>query len=249
MFPLYDVNPPERRPVVTWILIAINVAVFLWEVAFTANFTNGRAMAYMLLNYGSIPLLVVDGISRLDPGSLYPVFTSMFLHGGYAHIFGNMLYLYIFGDNIEDKFGRLGYIAAYLTFGVIGSLAHSFYAYLTEGVQQCTFAMVGVYSTCTPAVGASGAISGILGAYLVLFPRARVISVVIYYYIIRLVPIPAIFYLGFWFLLQFFLGSLGAGGGVAYWAHIGGFVAGVVAGLVYRTLRPIRRWGYTPHYS
>ncbi|MEM2865848.1 MAG: rhomboid family intramembrane serine protease [Candidatus Hadarchaeales archaeon] len=149
----------------------------------------------------------------------------MFLHGGFLHIGGNMLYLWIFGDNIEDAFGRKKFLIFYFLCGLAASFSH----------------LLSNPSSTIPAIGASGAISGVLGAYLVLYPRARVLTAVMYFYFIRVVMVPALFFLGFWFVLQFlsasFLLVAGAPSGVAYWAHVGGFLAGVVMAL------PLRRGG------
>ena len=167
------------------------------------------------MDYGMIPFFILNG------EKLYTLFTSMFMHGGIIHLFGNMLYLYIFGDNIEDTFGHLWYMDFYLISGIAASFAH----------------ILSVGNSPFPAVGASGAISGVLGAYIVLFPRARILTLVFYYWI-TVTAIPAIFFLGFWFLFQLFAGTLtlgyGVASGVAYWAHIGGFLAGIVLALIFK---------------
>jgi hypothetical protein len=148
----------------------------------------------------------------------------MFLHGGLLHLGGNLLYLYIFGDNIEDAFGHAKYLGFYLLCGLAASLTHL----LVE------------INSIVPAIGASGAISGVLGAYFILYPKARVVTL-IFYFFITFVRIPAVFFLGFWFILQLFSGSVtltyGVASGVAYWAHIGGFVAGMLIALVVRAVR------------
>ncbi|MFQ6075794.1 MAG: rhomboid family intramembrane serine protease [Candidatus Bathyarchaeia archaeon] len=208
MFPLYDENPSKTRPYVTWSLIALNVIVFVWWV-------SGGMSASVFDIFGETPAYVLRG------ERLYTVFTSMFLHGGIAHIFGNMLYLFIFGDNVEDTFGHGKYLILYLFFGVVGGLVHSFVTVTPD----------------IPAVGASGAISGVLGAYVLFFPRARVVSIVPSYFFIRLARIPAVVFIGFWFLLQLLLS--GSPTGVAYWAHIGGFVAGFIAAVLYRIARAL----------
>ncbi|TDA35393.1 MAG: rhomboid family intramembrane serine protease, partial [Hadesarchaea archaeon] len=163
--------------------------------------------------YGMKPLLVSQG------KELHTLFTSMFLHGGFLHIGGNMLYLWIFGDNIEDTFGRKRFLVFYFLCGLAASFSH----------------LLSNPSSTIPAIGASGAISGVLGAYLVLYPRARVLTAVMYFYFIRVIKIPAFFFLGFWFILQVLSASLfllaGAPSEVAYWAHIGGFLAGVIMAL------------------
>jgi len=162
-----------------------------------------------------IPVLILNG------KRLYTLFTSMFMHGGIIHLFGNMLYLHIFGDNIEDIFGHWWYVGFYLISGLAASFTHI----LSVGNS------LGVYA---PAVGASGAISGVLGAYIVLFPKARILTLV-FYWLITIIAIPAIFFLGFWFFFQLLAGVLTPGYGVAYWAHIGGFLAGVVLALIFKT--------------
>ena len=159
--------------------------------------------------------------SILRGENLYTLFTSMFMHGGIVHLFGNMLYLYIFGDNIEDTFGHLWYIFFFLISGIAASFAH----------------ILSVGYSNNPAVGASGVISGVLGAYIVLFPRAKILTLV-FYWLITITAIPAIYFLGFWFFFQLFAGSLtlgyGVSSGVAYWAHIGGFAAGIMMALFFK---------------
>jgi len=164
---------------------------------------------------------------------LYTLFTSMFLHGGIFHLFGNMLYLHIFGDNIEDNFGRGRYIFSYVLCGIVASFAHiltTLYPSIPMGG-----------ASLIPTIGASGAISGVLGAYLILYPRARILTAVVYYWI-YFARIPAVLFLGFWFILQLFYGSLTLAfeipSGTAYWAHIGGFVAGMILALILRRRKP-----------
>lgn len=204
MLPLRDANPASRFPIVTVGLIAINVLFFLYEVAF--------GLEQVVNQMGLIPFQLTTGFSG---PVLIDVFTSMFLHGGLLHIGGNMLYLWIFGDNVEDVMGSGGFLVFYLLAGIAAALAQ---------------VLIGPGSRI-PLVGASGAISGVLAAYLVKFPHARVLTLVTLGYWIRLTEVRAIWVLGFWFVYQFVLGflSLGAqsGGGVAYFAHIGGFVAGL----------------------
>jgi hypothetical protein len=160
----------------------------------------------------------------------------MFLHGGLLHLGGNLLYLYIFGDNIEDAFGHAKYLGFYLLCGLAASLTHLLVE-ITSGI---------------PAIGASGAISGVLGAYFILYPKARVVTLVFYFFI-TFVRIPAVFFLGFWFILQLFSGSLtltyGVASGVAYWAHIGGFAAGVLVALVVRAMRKPSRTENSFYYE
>jgi membrane associated rhomboid family serine protease len=210
MFPIHDENPTRTKPFITWIIIIITVLVFIWQYKNNMN-------EEIIYNYGEIPIFILNG------ERLYTLITSIFLHGNILHIFGNMLYLFVFGDNVEDKFGHLKFLILYFIFGIAGSLTHTFIAYISESMDLLI-----------PAIGASGAISGILGAYIVLFPRARIISIVPSYYFIRIARIPAIFFIGFWFILQFLYGIVGITSGVAYWAHIGGFISGFIIAIFYK---------------
>ena len=216
MFPLHDDNQRlHGRPYVTYLLIAINAIIFLAEVIVTANFSDRAATNALLQTYGAIPNKVLGG-------DIFSVISSMFLHGGIAHLIGNMLFLFVFGDNIEDKFGRIKYILFYIAWGIAAAYAHSFYAVSTGGGE-------------IPAIGASGAISGVLGAYLVLFPRAKIFTIIAAFFITT-VRIPAIAYIPFWFVMQVIFGLLNPLGGVAYLAHIGGFLAGVLTGYVMKNV-------------
>lgn len=211
MFPLYDENKSLTRPYINYALIVVNVIVFFFEL--TGNYEE------IIFTYGTIPAFILEGESLLT------LITSMFLHGDIMHIFGNMLFLFIFGDNIEDRYGHLYYIIIYLIFGIAGGLAHVLYSGF----------IVGGDAVFIPTIGASAAISGVLGSYIVFYPKARIVSIVGY----RLVRIPAILFLGFWFILQLlYSGSLTS---VAYWAHIGGFVIGLVFALVKRMFTTKRR--------
>ena len=193
----------------------VNVVVF-----FFFWISGYNALNEAIWKYGMIPASILSG------EGLYTLFTSMFMHGGIIHLFGNMLYLHIFGDNIEDTFGHLWYVGFYVISGIVASFTHIL------SVSNS----LGLYA---PAVGASGAISGVLGAYLVLFPKARILTLVFYYYI-TIAAIPAIFLLGFWFLFQLLEGALTLGygmpSGVAYWAHIGGFLTGMIIALTFKTM-------------
>jgi len=214
MIPLHDSVPAQGRPVVTWTLIGLNVWVFLNEVLL------GPELEAFVQMWGFIPARYFF-LAAIDPsdwiGRYLPLLTSMFLHGGWAHLLGNMVYLWIFGDNVEDRLGHLRYLAFYLVAGMSAGLAH---AYLFP-------------DSVVPTVGASGAISGVLGAYLVLFPRARVLTLIpLVFIFFHIVELPAVLYLGFWFLMQLLSGTLAFGlaedgGGVAWWAHVGGFVVGM----------------------
>lgn len=217
MFPLHDdIQRLHGRPYVTYLLIATNAIVFLAEVIITQNFENENAVRELLYNYGAVP-------SQVLAGNIPSVITSMFLHGGIWHLIGNMIFLFVFGDNIEDKFGRIKYVLIYLGWGIVAAYAHSFF--------------VPAADLNTPAIGASGAVSGVLGAYLVLYPRARIFTIITAFFITT-VRIPAIFYLGFWFVMQiiFSASSSDSQGGVAYVAHIGGFLAGLLTGYLVKNL-------------
>lgn len=212
MIPLKDDVPTRRAPVVTWALIAGCVLVFLWQLSLGAQ--AGRQAVYGL---GLIPAVLL-GERQLGPEiALVPpeatVLTSMFLHGGVLHLLGNMLYLWIFGNNVEDAMGRLRFVAFYLLCGTAAAAAQ---------------VALNPHST-VPMVGASGAISGVLGAYLLLHPRAHVLVAVPIFFFIQLFRLPAVLVLGFWFVLQLLSAVTTAqeGGGVAFWAHVGGFVAGM----------------------
>ena len=217
MFPIHDdTQRLHGRPYVNYGLISINVVVFFWEVAFTNFFMDPNATQELFYTYGSIPRFVIDG-------DIVSIFTSMFMHGGIAHIVGNMVFLFVFGDNIEDKFGHLKYLLIYLLWGILAAYSHSLVA------NQDSSALI-------PAVGASGAISGVLGAYLVMFPRAKIFTIVFAFFITT-VRIPAIAFLPIWFIMQIVFGIIfPQSGGVAYFAHIGGFVAGLGTAYVWKLL-------------
>ena len=226
MIPLRDANPTRRRPIVTYALIAACFAIFGVELWIQS--TGGdRALDRFFTDYGLVArdLTGSAGGSNGFGHALLGLFTHQFLHGGWVHVGGNMLYLWIFGNNVEDRFGRLGYLAFYLAGGVAAALSQ-----------------VAIDPTATsPLIGASGAIAAVLGAYLALFPGARVLSLVFLGFFYQLINIPAVVVLVFWFVLQLMsgIGSLGAGAPgdqVAFFAHIGGFVAGLVVGLLIRTL-------------
>lgn len=222
MIPIRDENPTRRVPFVNYTLIALNILVFLWQISLGPY---GEAALYRM---ALIPRNLTMGF---DLGDIRAIFTSMFMHAGLAHLLGNMLYLWIFGDNVEDALGHVRYLFFYLAGGVAASLTH-----------------VLLYPTSTiPTVGASGAIAATLGAYLMLFPHRRVVTLIPFGFFIQIARIPAAFVLGMWFLLQLFEGTLALGmpllGGVAFWAHIGGFVFGMLVGPRLRLRpRPVIFW-------
>jgi len=212
MLPLSDDNPVSRPPVVVWTLVGACVLVFLWQVSLGPS--SGERIIYAL---GVIPAALF-GFASLPPDiAVVPpwvtVFTSMFLHGGWLHLGGNMLYLWIFGNNVEDSMSRPRFLLFYLLCGVAAALSQSLAAPHSE----------------VPMVGASGAIAGVLGSYLILHPRANVRVLVTFLFYVRLVNMPAMLVLGAWFFLQLASGwaTPTEQGGVAFWAHIGGFLAGM----------------------
>ncbi|HUP46183.1 MAG TPA: rhomboid family intramembrane serine protease [Thermoanaerobaculia bacterium] len=211
MLPLTDHNPRHTFPFVTYTLIALNIVAFLWELSLGADLQRALYLMAFIPQKFWIP-----GHWHYD---IFATFFSMFLHGGFLHIGSNMLYLWIFGDNIEDRLGHVRYTIFYFACGIVATLAHA----------------IANPASTVPAIGASGAIAGVLGGYLILFPRARVTTLIPIFMFITIRQLPAVLILGLWFVLQLFsgVGSLGVRdaqdmGGVAYFAHIGGFVAGML---------------------
>ena len=205
MFPIRDHNPSGRVPFVTRALVVLNVLIFL---AYWFGLPNEMALDRFYFDWGLVPARVMQG------GDWGAVLTSMFLHGGWAHLFGNMLFLWIFGDNLEDQFGPMGFLLFYLACGAGAALAQ----------------IAADPGSGIPMVGASGAIAGVMGGYLLLYPRARVDVLFFFLIFFRIFPIPAWAVLGFWFGSQVVAGLATPIdlGGVAYWAHVGGFVAGLL---------------------
>ncbi|NCQ25503.1 MAG: rhomboid family intramembrane serine protease [Rhodobacteraceae bacterium CG17_big_fil_post_rev_8_21_14_2_50_63_15] len=223
MFPIRDHNPSGRTPYVTYALIALNVAIFL---GYWTLFADDRALQHFFDDYAMTPAKVTL------TGDYAGLVTSMFLHGGLLHLGGNMLFLWIFGDNLEDRMGHLPYLAFYLACGIAAALAHVLAGPMSQ----------------VPTVGASGAIAGVMGGYLLLFPRARVDILLIFIIFFRIITIPAALMLALWFGIQIFAGlaSDPDSGGVAYWAHAGGFVVGIVLTLpVFLRLGGARFWQVT----
>jgi membrane associated rhomboid family serine protease len=226
MIPLKDNIPSSRTPVITIGLIIINVLVYLNQLTLPP-----RAAVRFVYLYGLIPLEISSGDLMVPhPVPLYgTILTSMFVHGGLFHLAGNMLYLWIFGDNVEDRLGRVRYLLFYLLSGVGAAAAQI----LSDPHSKI------------PMVGASGAISGVLGAYLLLYPHARVVTLVFFGWLVRVIEIRALFVLGFWIVVQLVSGLLTWGaqvGGVAWFAHVGGFVAGLVMVLPLRRREAQSEW-------
>ncbi|NLC76226.1 MAG: rhomboid family intramembrane serine protease [Clostridia bacterium] len=219
MIPLRDSIRPRRRPFVNWLIIGINIYAFILQLSLSP-----AELQQFFQQFGIIPARISGfEFSMLFTGTwtpLLPLFTAMFLHGGWWHLLGNMLYLWVFGDNIEDRLGHLGYLIFYLLMGIAASLTH-------------------VWSDPTstvPMIGASGAVAGVLGAYFITFPRARVVALVPVFFFLTFTEIKAVYFLFFWFLLQALsgLGSIPGAQAVAWWAHIGGFIAGALVFFLFR---------------
>ncbi|MEO2068215.1 MAG: rhomboid family intramembrane serine protease [Desulfurobacteriaceae bacterium] len=213
MIPLKDINPSRSKPVVTIFLIVVCVLIFLYELIL------GPYNQLFLRMFGVIPFEISHGVDLPPPSPLAPYGTLIsyqYLHGGILHILGNMLFLWVFGDNVEDYFGKLKFFIFYTVCGIVAALLQ-----------------VAVYpDSDIPLIGASGAISGVLGAYMVLFPRAKIITLIFILFFIDIIAVPAVIWISFWFFMQFIsalfsINHLGMGG-VAWFAHIGGFLAGVI---------------------
>jgi membrane associated rhomboid family serine protease len=222
MFPIRDDVPSRTFPAVTVGLIIVNVIVFLFELGLGA-----RGLRAFVGNYGLVPGYVTAYATGADVSAgrvFLPFFSSMFLHGGWIHLIGNMWYLWIFGDNVEDRLGHFRFLIFFIVCGIMANAAHYIFN-ATSGI---------------PTIGASGAVAGVLGAYLISYPRARILTIVPLFLFIHFIELPALIVLGFWFVLQFLNGAASvvmssATGGVAWWAHIGGFIGGI---LIFKVFRP-----------
>ncbi len=221
MFPLYDTLHSRRFPVANWMLIAANALAFLYELQFSP-----AGLKRLIETWGLIPVHLLVNPSQ----AWITIFSAMFLHGGWLHILSNMWVLFIFGDNVEDRLGHVRYLVFYLLCGVAAGLLDAY-------VQP---------QSSVPMIGASGAIAGVLGAYLLLFPQAHILSFVPILFIFTLIEIPAYVFLIFWFILQLFSGittmSGADSGGIAWWAHVGGFLFGLLAVNLFVRRRTLRTW-------
>jgi len=218
MIPLRDTIRSRKFPVVNWLIILANIAVFYFELRMGSSALNG-----FIQTWGLVPARF-----WVQPQTNWiTLFSAMFLHGGWLHIISNMWVLFIFGDNVEDRMGSIGYLVFYLLSGLAAGLLQAFL----------------LPDSPAPMVGASGAIAGVLGAYLLLYPRARILSLVPILFIFTLIEIPAPIFLLFWFGSQLFSGVLSLGGvagsGIAWWAHIGGFVFGLLAVFLFARRRKV----------
>ena len=232
MIPISDRNPLRRFPIVNWTLIAVNIVVFLFELSLRA-----RQLDRLIATWGAVPNHVLFALAYPTETPLTvwaTLITSQFLHAGWAHIIGNMLFLWVFGDNIEDVLGHFTYLIFYLTSGVVATIAQS----------------IVIGPSTIPSIGASGAIAGVLGAYLVLFPWARISILIPAFIFFWTIDLPALLVIGWWFVQQFFYG-VGvliemATSGIAFWAHIGGFITGMI--LILPFIGRARRRRRVTHY-
>jgi membrane associated rhomboid family serine protease len=211
MIPIRDAIRSKNFPAVNFIIIGLNIIVFLWQLS------QGPHLKEAFFLYGIVPLRYSDpeiSIQFTKFQQFLPFLTSMFLHGGFLHILGNMWFLYIFGDNIEDRLGHIRYFIFYLLCGVAAGFVHLYTNWNSK----------------IPTIGASGAISGIMGAYLLLYPRSRILTLIPIFFFFQFVELPAFIFFGYWLLIQLFSAGLTPRnvGGIAFWAHIGGFVAGLI---------------------
>lgn len=243
MFPLRDINPSRTKPIVTWSIIGLSSLVFIYQMSL------GRYVEIFVRQWGLIPYEILTG-KDIPPYIPLPVYTTlfshMFLHGNLAHIIGNMWFLWIFGNNVEDELGKVRFIIFYLVSGFFAAMLQIFVAFLQSGFHIPPIWAIGgsLHPLLIPMIGASGAISGVLGAYMRLFPHAMIDTLVFWGFFVSIVRLPAIIFIGLWIIVQVINGlfSLGFFGpsGVAWFAHIGGFIAGYL--LVEPFLPPSSTW-------
>ncbi len=212
MIPIRDKNPSGTFPYVTIGIIITNIFIFFYELSL------GSDLATFVHQYGVVPAKTIHYFQTHESipiNIFFPFLSSTFLHAGFIHLIGNMWFLWIFGDNIEDRLGHIKYLCFYILCGAIASSVHVFFNSQSQ----------------LPCIGASGAIAAVLGAYMITFPRARVTTIVPIFFFIQIIELPAVIVLGFWILIQFISGTVSSsasGGGVAWWAHVGGFVSGII---------------------
>jgi membrane associated rhomboid family serine protease len=222
MIPLHDDQPTFSTPFINYFLIALNVVIYVWGLSFGHHALNGFRAEFGLVPHRT--LMILSGQTAAGPAAaILPLFTCMFLHGSFLHLAGNMLALWIFGDNIEDYLGHFNYLVLYLASGLIGGITHI----LLNPASR------------VPTIGASGAIAGVMGAYFILYPKARVLT----WFFILILWLPAWLVLGYWFLVQFVTVSETAQSGIAVWAHLGGFAAGVIMIKIFPQRRHRYRYG------
>ncbi|MBW1971636.1 MAG: rhomboid family intramembrane serine protease [Deltaproteobacteria bacterium] len=229
MFPIHDTIPRQSPPIITWLIIGVNSIVFFIEL----NIPEASLERLFYL-FGVVPARYHNpawaSLFGLTTNSYWPFFTSMFLHGGWLHFIGNMWVLWIFGDNVEDRLGRFSYLIFYILCGLIAGITHC---------------LINPHST-VPTIGASGAIAGVMGAYFLFFPYAKIITLIPIFFFPFFFELPAVLFIGIWFYIQLFSGTLslatkGSYGGIAWWAHIGGFISGIIFGFIFVKFKPKRR--------
>ena len=228
MIPLRDTTRSKTFPMITLWLVIINIAIFLFEI-FIGKYLNNFIDIFGIVPAKYFHLINIGSFNYLQ--RFYPFITSQFLHGGWLHLIGNVWFLWIFGNNVEYHFGRVKFLIFYLTCGILAGITH-------------------VYSnpaSYIPTIGASGALAGVMGAYIMLYPRAKILTLIPIFFFIKLIEIPASVFLGVWFFIQFFNGALvlnisNTCCGIAWWVHIGGFVAGVISILLFFPQRKKRYW-------
>ncbi len=228
MIPLKDDNPTENFPYVTVALLIINVIVFVMQLVYAkkgVSFTAQLAVIPARFSYDSPAALDIAGLAAFWVHRYVTLVSYSFLHGGFMHLAFNMLFLWIFGNNVEDALGHVKFILFYIFSAVIAALLH----------------VLLHFGAVVPLVGASGAIAGILGAYVLLYPRAQIYTLVILFIFIRIIKVPAILFIGFWFFIQIMNATGGAGSNIAWYTHIGGFVTGVILIILFRPKRKKKR--------
>jgi membrane associated rhomboid family serine protease len=229
MLPLKDINKSSTTPHINRLILIANIVIFLIFWLSSQNIVLDQTLAKSMWNPDdNTGEFLMKPVEIIQGQRLFTLFTSMFMHAGWLHLIGNMLFLYVFGDNIEDAFGHVGYLVFYIVSGLAAAFAHIAGMLFAPTVSN----LIGMpldSDLTAGVVGASGAISGVLGAYIVLYPKAKIVALVFY----LILPVPAFIFLGFWFIMQWFYGFFDISGGVAYWAHIGGFIAGMILALVF----------------
>ncbi|PMB75029.1 MAG: rhomboid family intramembrane serine protease [Candidatus Bathyarchaeota archaeon] len=237
MLPIRDINRSRTTPHVNRLIIVLNVVIFVVFWLSSIGVLNEKIAIYMAGNDETSGAFVMVPNDVLHGERLFTLFTSMFMHANWFHLFGNMLFLFVFGDNVEDAFGHVGYLMFYLICGLAADFAHIFVTLYAPQISRMIGFQVAATSLDEGVVGASGAISGVLGAYFLLYPKAIVLT--LFFYVI--LPVPAFIFLGIWFLLQWVYVAFDLSGGVAYFAHIGGFIAGMILALIFGLKRKRRQ--------
>jgi membrane associated rhomboid family serine protease len=229
LLPLKDINRSSTTPHINRLILIVNIIIFTLFWLSSQNILLNQNLAENMWGTEDNPGMFVMVPAEIIHGQrLFTLFTSMFMHAGWLHLLGNMLFLYVFGNNVEDAFGHAGYLVFYIISGLVAAFSQIVSIFFAPAIGN----LIGIPMNSdwtVGVVGASGAISGVLGAYIVLYPKAKIVALVFYF----ILPVPAIIFLGFWFIMQWFYGFFDISGGVAYWAHIGGFIAGMIVALAF----------------